>query len=110
MSTSFSPKNISPKSALPFSKSIVPPTKQFPRLRSRKGEPRDPVVLDSICRGEGPRLHLVSLLEIGNAPVIYPAVMRWYVAFLAFGIVAFSGCATDVVFNAARAVKASVAV
>jgi len=37
-------------------------------------------------------------------------VKRWYFAFLACGIVAFSGCATDEVFNAAGAAKAREAV
>jgi hypothetical protein len=66
--------------------------------------------VESICRGQGPRPQPLSLLEIENAPVIYPAVKRWYFAFLACGVVAFGGCATDEEFNAAEAAKARGAV
>lgn len=66
--------------------------------------------MKSICRGQGPRLQPLSLLEIENAPAIYPAVKKWYFAFLACGVVAFVGCATDEEFNAAEAAKARGAV
>jgi hypothetical protein len=41
-------------------------------------------------------------VEIENAPVIYLAVKSWCLVFLAFGIVAFGGCATNEEFNAAE--------
>jgi hypothetical protein len=78
----------------------VPPTKRFRRLRSRKVEPREPGIEESIRRGEGARLQFLSPLEIENAQVIYPGVKSWCFAFLACGIVAFSSCATDEEFNA----------
>ena len=61
--------------------------------------------MESIRRGQRPRLQFLSPLEIENAPVIYPGVKSWYFAFLACGIVAFSGCATDEEFNAGEAAK-----
>jgi len=98
-------KDVSPKSAEPFSKSIVPPTKRFRRLRPRKGEPREPGIVESIRRGQRPRLQFLSPLEIENTSVIYPGVKSWCFRFPACGIVAFSGCATDEDFNAGEAAK-----
>jgi hypothetical protein len=48
---------------------------------------------------------VLTPLEIENALVIYPAVKSWCFAFLACGIVAFSGCAADQEFNAGEAAK-----
>ena len=53
---------------------------------------------------------VLSSLEIENAPVICLAVKSWCFVFLACGIAAFSGCATDEEFNAAEASKAREAV
>ena len=61
--------------------------------------------MQSMCRGPGPRLKFLSPLEIENAPVIYPAVKSWRFTFLACGIVAFSGCASDEELNAGEAAK-----
>jgi hypothetical protein len=51
------------------------------------------------------RLQFLTPLEIENALVIYPAVKSWCFAFLACGMVAFSGCATDEEFNAGETAK-----
>ena len=51
------------------------------------------------------RIHLLTPLEIENALVMYPAVKSWCFTFLACGIVAFSGCATDEEFNAGETAK-----
>jgi hypothetical protein len=59
----------------------------------------------SICRGQRPRLQFYLRWKIENAPVIYLAVKSWCFVFLACGIAAFSGCATDEEFNAAEASK-----
>jgi len=59
----------------------------------------------SICRGRRPQLQFLSPLEIENAPLIYLAVKSWCFAFLACGIIAFGGCATDEQFNADEAAK-----
>jgi hypothetical protein len=59
----------------------------------------------SICRGRRPRLQFLSPLEIENTPAIYLAVKSWCLVFLACGIVAFGGCATDEQFNADEAAK-----
>jgi len=61
--------------------------------------------VESICRGQRPRPQFLSPLEIENAPAIYPAVKNWRFTFLACGIVAFSGCATDEEFKAGEAAK-----
>ena len=93
----------------------MPPTKRFRRLRSWRGEAREPGVAElrppSLRRNADerkrrlrrPRLQFLSPLEIENAPVIYLAVKSWFFVFLACGIAAFSGCATDEEFNAAEA-------
>ena len=60
---------------------------------------------NGVCRGRRPRLQFLSPLEIENAPVIYLAVKSWCLVFLACGIVAFGGCATDEQFNADEAAK-----
>jgi len=64
----------------------------------------------SICHGRRPRLQFYLRWEIENAPVIYLAVKSWCFVFLACGIAAFSGCATDEEFNAAEASKTREAV
>ena len=56
-------------------------------------------------RGQRPRLQFLTPLEIENALAIYPAMKSCSFAFLACGIVAFSGCATDQEFNAGEAAK-----
>ena len=61
--------------------------------------------MQSIRRGQRPRLQFLSPLEIENAPVIYLGVKSWCFAFLACGIAAFSSCATDEEFNAGEAAK-----
>ena len=61
--------------------------------------------MESIRRGQRLRLQFLSLLEIENAPVIYLGVKSWCFAFLACGVGAFSGCATDEEFNAGEAAK-----
>ena len=66
--------------------------------------------MESIRRGQRPRLQFLSLLEIENPLAIYPAVKSWCLAFLACGIVVFSGCATDEGFNAGEAGKTREAV
>ena len=65
---------------------------------------------NGVCGGRRPRLQFFSPLEIENAPVIYLAVKSWCFVFLACGIAAFSGCATDEEFNAAEASKTREAV
>jgi len=60
---------------------------------------------NGVCSGRRPRLQFLSPLEIENAPVIYLAVKSRCFVFLACGIAAFSGCATDEEFNAAEASK-----
>jgi len=51
------------------------------------------------------RRTLLSPLEIESAPVIYLAVKSWRLVLLAFGIVAFGGCAMDEEFKAGEAAK-----
>jgi hypothetical protein len=48
---------------------------------------------------------VLSALEIENTPVIYSGVKNWCFAFVACGIAALAGCATDEEFNAAEAAK-----
>jgi hypothetical protein len=50
-----------------------------------------------------------TFISAGNR-VIYLAVKSWCLVFLACGIVAFSGCATDEQFNADEAAKTREAV
>lgn len=56
-------------------------------------------------RIQRPRLQFLTPLEIENGLVTYRAVKSWCLAFLACGIVVFSGCATDQEFNAGEAGK-----
>jgi hypothetical protein len=51
------------------------------------------------------RLQFLTPLEIQNAPVTYAGMKSSCLAFLACGIAAFSGCATDEEFNASEAAK-----
>jgi hypothetical protein len=89
----------------------VPATKPSPRLRSWKGELREPGVAGrrppslEVSAAAGDRLQFLSPLEIEDASVIYLAVKSWCLIFLSCGIVAFSSCATDDEFNAAEAAK-----
>jgi hypothetical protein len=59
----------------------------------------------SAAAGPASAAPVLTPLEIENALVIYPAVKSWRFAFLACGIVAFSGCATNEEFSAGEAAK-----
>ena len=82
----------------------MPPTKRFLRLRPRKGKPRELTVQSRSAARDG-RDSFLSALEIENTLVIYSGVKSWFFAFLASGITAFTGCATDEEFNASEAAK-----
>jgi hypothetical protein len=95
---------------LSLSKRLRPPSLAHNAGRIAGRFRETPTKGNGIRRGQRPRLQFLSPLEIEKAPVIYLAVKSWCLAFLACGIVAFSGCATDEEFNATEAAKTGEAV